>query len=302
MIQPVKIYVVDVLQTSLDAAKLAYTQVPHGCVAEIQFLTSINQIHENIDVAVVATSSLSRRQVITELLNHLHVKYFVLEKFLFPSLADYDVVNFLLKQHSCKAWVNCARRIQPAYQELKKYFQGESNIVCSVVGGNWGLGCNGIHMIDMLAFLLDDNNFSVDTKYLDAGYIDSKRSGYMEFTGTLTGRSDKCAFFSLYSDRNSNHPMMITIQNQNIRCIIDESLGRAFISKKEQDWALTQIDFPILFQSQLTGLLVEEIISNDNCRLPVYEESAILHKSLLSAYLGHYNSFISEPSLICPIT
>jgi predicted dehydrogenase len=302
MTHPVKIHVVDVLPYSLKVVQASYNQLPHDFVVEIQFLTNINQICEDIDVAVIATSSLSRRQVIAELLNHVHVKYLVLEKFLFPALDDYDETASLLAQISCKTWVNCARRMQPVYQELKKYFQGESNIVCSVAGGKWGLGCNGIHMIDMLAFLLDDADFSFDTTYLDSGYIDSKRHGYIEFTGTLTGRSSKCAFISLYSDRNNSYPVVISIQNQNIRCIIEESFGKAFIAKKENNWVVSRLEFSILYQSQLTGVLVEELMSSGNCWLPTYEESACLHKPLLSAYLDHYNVSINSPSVICPIT
>jgi hypothetical protein len=243
-----------------------------------------------------------RKQVIIELFKQVHVKYLILEKFLFPSLDDYDEISDLLKKHSYKTWVNCGRRMQPAYQHLKRYFQCESNIIFSVTGGNWGLGCNGIHMIDMLAFLLEDTGFIFDTTYLDPGCINSKRHGYIEFTGTLTGRSSKCAFVSLFSDKNNNYPMVISIKNQNIHCIIEETLERAFISKKENDWAISPIGFSMLYQSQLTGLLVEEITSSGSCRLPSYEESACLHKPLLSAYLNHYNSFINNPSDVCPIT
>jgi predicted dehydrogenase len=233
IVRPIKIYVVDVLPSSLNAAQTAYDQVSHDSVVEIQFLTSIDKICTDVDVAVIATSSLIRKQVITELFKQIHVKYLILEKFLFPSLDDYDEIGDLLKKHSCKAWVNCGRRMQHAYQYLKKYFQDESNIIFSVTGGNWGLGCNGIHMIDIIAFLLEDANFSFGTTYLDPGYIDSKRHGYIELTGTLMGRSSKCAFISLFSDRNNNYPMAISIRNQNIHCIIEESFERAFISKKK---------------------------------------------------------------------
>jgi hypothetical protein len=58
----------------------------------------------------------------------------------------------------------------------------------------------------------------------------------------------------------------------------------------------------MLYQSQLTGSLVEEIMSSGSCKLPSYKESAHLHKPLLSAYLNHYNSFITNPSAVCPIT
>jgi predicted dehydrogenase len=299
MTKPIKIYVVDISLSSLNSAQLAYTKVAHDCVSEIQFLTNIDQICEDVDVGIIATSSLSRRQVIVELFQHVHVKYLVLEKFLFPSLADYDEISDLLKKHSCKAWVNCARRMQPAYQNIRKYFQGQSNIVCSVVGGNWGLGCNGIHMIDMLAFLFDDIDFSFDTAYLDPGYIDSKRHGYIEFTGTLTGRSNSCSFFSFYSDRNNNYAPVISIQNHNIRCIIDESLGKALITQRGE--YPPPIDFPMLYQSQLTGLLIEEMVIDGNCQLPAYEESANLHKSLLTVFLRHYNTYRNELE-VCPIT
>jgi hypothetical protein len=302
MTEAVKIYVVDVSQSSLDMAQLAYGKVPHDMIFEIKFIRNICQIHENIDVGIIATSSMQRKQAIKDLLNHIPVKYLILEKFLFPAIEDYDEITDFLAKKSCRTWVNCVRRMQPAYQAIKNSFQGESNIICSITGGNWGLGCNGIHMIDMLAFLLDDRDFLFDTKYLDRGYIDSKRQGYIEFTGTLTGNSKKCSFISLSSEKNSSHPPVILIQNKNVHCMIEESLGQAFISKREGNWAHVNMEFPILFQSQLTGVLVVDIMKNGTCRLPSYEESAVLHKSLLSVFLEHYNTNKDEWSSVCPIT
>jgi predicted dehydrogenase len=297
-----RIYVVDTSANSLEKARAAYLEESHKNIYNIEFINSIDQIQDAIDIAIIATSSNVRANIIFELLNRINVRYLILEKFLFPRLRDYNEISLLLEKKKCKAWVNCARRVTPAYQKLQEYFSAESNIVFSMVGGNWGLGCNAIHFIDMLAYVLNDTGeFTFNTEYLDSEIIESKRNGYIEFTGTLTGRSDKCSFFSLHSGKNQ-YPGVISFSNQNIRCIIEEFSGKAFIATRESGWKQSQIEFPMLFVSQTTKIIVEELIARGDCSLPTYDESSKLHKALLSAFLAHYNFRNDSVSDICPIT
>ncbi|NJM62856.1 MAG: alpha/beta hydrolase [Oscillatoriales cyanobacterium RU_3_3] len=61
--------------------------------------------------------------------------------------------SYRLAAAGVKTWVNCPRRMQPAYHKLRQDLHGHSPITMRVVGGGWGLACNGIHFLDLAAFL-----------------------------------------------------------------------------------------------------------------------------------------------------
>lgn len=50
---------------------------------------------DNIDLAAITTTSGARRSVVEQLLDHMDVKYLILEKPLFCDLSDYEIVRAL---------------------------------------------------------------------------------------------------------------------------------------------------------------------------------------------------------------
>lgn len=184
--------IVDPVQESLSMAEKRYKEMPaNSLIKDITFHKNIDDLYEMLDVVIIATTSKSRRLVIEQLLARKKVKYLILEKVLFPALNDYDEIQKLLLKHKVKAWVNCGRRMMSFYRNLKTIFQSENNLVMTVFGANWGLGCNSIHFLDLYAFLSNQNQFETDIETLDDHWIDSKRSGYIEFTGSLRIKSLK---------------------------------------------------------------------------------------------------------------
>ena len=115
-------------------------------------MTSIAELETSIDVAIVATNSDIRRITIETLLGRCSVPYLVLEKALFQRLKDYDEVAELLACKGIKAWVNCPRRMLSFYADVKKDFDTAMPISFQV-SGNWAMGCNAIHMIDLFHFI-----------------------------------------------------------------------------------------------------------------------------------------------------
>ena len=215
---PLSLEVVDPSQESLDTAETRYREVPINPLIEgINFYKKISDLNSNLDIAIIATTSKMRRAVIEQLLEEKSVKYLILEKFLFPDLKDYDTVQKLLLKHKVKAWVNCGRRSVSFYRDLKKIFQSEKNFDMTVSGTKWGLGCNSIHFLDIYAFMSNQNRFETDREYLDKNLIDSKRSGYIEFTGTLRIKSSKGVLLLVsYANKDGGgRPVIITLQSEN---------------------------------------------------------------------------------------
>lgn len=285
---PLNILVIDSSTESLKLAKARFREV-----------NSINNVHsvgyyevlpENcpkIDLAIVATSSDHRREVIEKLLKSIEVKYFVLEKLLFNKKEDYKKIKRELVKFNCKAWVNCSMRTMPFYSNLKSSI-GTNFIQYQVVGSNLGLATAAIHYIDQIAYLTDCYDFKVDVGGLE-NIIESKRKGFLEVTGSLMVRFGNGSYGCFTSYFRGNAPVVITISSEKFNCIIKESNNKAWVSDEGTNWEWSEVRAEILPQSVMTTELVERILSEGACILPTYEQSMSLHIPLLDGLLKFVN-------------
>lgn len=297
-----KVQVVDVSKESLDKAKTIFESTRRDNIASIDYYTDINNIDANLDVCIIATSSLVRRKVMEELFRVSKVKYMILEKVLFPTVKDYADMSDLIKKNNCKVWVNCSRRLWEDIPTIKDYLKNEEFIHFHVFGGNWGLGCNSIHFIDSFAYYTDSlQGYEYDISMLSDEIIESKRQNYLEFTGTLKGKTDKCSF-EITSFDGQPSPITITMASKNVRIILLEGEGRYLIAKTDNMFKYEQHSLAVPFQSQLTAPLIQEIIESGECNLVNYEDSCMIHVPFIKALLRHINNQKEGGSKICPIT
>ena len=61
-------------------------------------------------------------------------------------------------------------------------------------------------------------------------------------------------------------------------------------------------DTPLLYQSQRTNFVIEDVFINNNCKLPTYELSMSLHLLILDIFMKHFQSLQTEKVVSCPIT
>ena len=59
---------------------------------------------------------------------------------------------------------------------------------------------------------------------------------------------------------------------------------------------------PYLYQSSLTNLYIEDIINKSDCDLSTLENSAILHKEMLSTFRDLFSKKYNQEVMDCPIT
>ena len=300
-----QIFVVDPQLEALNICKERWDEVKAEAQKniEVSFINSLDELPAVIDLVIVATTSKIRRTVVENLLSKKNVVAFILEKVLFQSLEDYKAVNELLTQKKIKCWVNCPRRVQDGYEYLKLIIEGEKNITMNVVGNNWGLGCNGIHLVDLFSFLTGDSSLQLNTDLLNKKILEARRSGYIEFSGTLTGTSSKQNNFSITSYESGISNLNIQISTPTKRISIEESGNLIItIAEEKNNWLPTEKIFPFLFQSRLTGKLANEIFTTGNCGLTAYDESQIIHLSFISALLKFMEAFTGKKQTECPIT
>ena len=298
----ISIEVVEPFEKSREIAKKRYEEIEKNPkIKSIDFFESIDQLSDTLDVVIIATNADVRSKIIKELLLKKKVKNLILEKVLFQREEEYHEIEKLLGETSTKCWVNHPRRTFPFYQTLKNEIKDCEQISYMVQGGAWGLGCNGLHFIDHLSFLSDSADLKIDNDFLHPHVYEAKRADYVEFNGLLKGRIGN-HIFALYSDKEPV-PVSVTITTDTLTAFIDESNGYARIARKSKDWEWEASQQKIVyFQSELTNIVVDEIISTGSCALPTYDEAMKLHIPFIQALLSHMESVNNQVYTLCPIT
>ncbi len=287
------IYAVEVNEATISALRRDFP--------DARVVQSIEELPTEIKVAVIATSANVRRSVFEQLVKHAMVENIVFEKVLFQKVGDYEYVKNVLSQRGIKAWVNCARREWDSYKELRKMLVDDRECYISFIGGKWGMGCNSIHMLDLIEYLTRDEIQVVDLSKLERGLEESKRPGFYEFYGSITGSSNRCKEFSVTCIKDSLLPFIIEITTDRARYVIDEGKREMRYSSLETEWEWKKREFLPVYQSHMTARVVCDIVNNGTCALANYEESMKLHLKYILPLLAFFNENGMEGDL-CPIT
>ncbi len=302
------VYVVDPRPESLSTAKTRYGEVASDrSPVSLHLQESLDGLPEFIEVAIIATSADVRLSVLRELLKKSRVKYLILEKVLFQSSSELAEAARLLNTTSTATWVNCPRRLLPAYSELRNTLAGVRPLQVRVSGTNWGIGCNSIHFLDLIQFLSGQQEELSFTSSNLGDAFPAKRTGFIEFTGSLDGRFGSDIVFTLTSFPAGSSPVeapvMVGLDSPGVRCVIVEEGARinGWQSTASQNWEWTPFSCDLLFQSQMTHHVVSSLLDTGKCELPAFEEAARIHAPFLAVLNRHlFGKTGSETK--CPIT
>jgi len=295
------VQLVDPSEESLKVAKERFLQVYQEGSNKIDLKChrTVNDLSGPIDLVIVATCSDIRSGVIKELTRNQEVKNFILEKVLFQTVSEYFEIDDLLRKKNILTWVNCWMREKDFYKKLKTQLDPDGKIQMNVEG-SWGMGCNSIHFIDLFSYLTSCIDFDFIDCQLDSEILNSKRSGFKEFSGKLTGRNSKGHSLTLRCD-NGKEPYKIQIINGSRRHEIKDCVNHVthkFFDGEKQ--FVENVKIP--FQSQTTHRLIKDIINNKNCDLPSYRDSMNLHLPIINVFIEHLQNVIGEKVEKCPIT
>ena len=267
---------------------------------ELQCHRSIDSISGSIDIVIVATCSDVRAAIIKEIAHKKDVKNFILEKVLFQKTAEYFEVNDLLKEKDIPTWVNCWMREKDFYKRLKTQLNVNEKIQMKIEGAIWLMGSSSIHFIDLFSYLTGCKDFNFTDCHLDKKVIDSKRPGFKEFSGRLTGNNSQGHSLTL-CHKNGTDPYRIKIINGTQEHVItdggDHVVHKCIDTKGE---SIKNVKIPL--QSQTTHRLVHKIINNKRCDLPSYHDSMNLNLPLIKVFIEHLQSMTKDKVERCPIT
>lgn len=298
---PISIEIIDPSLAALETAKERYAQINSTQKHQILYLQNMDNISNEFDLAIIATSSNIRRQVIENLLSKATVKYLILEKILFQNKKDYIFIEKLLKKHVKKTWINFSMRTMPFYFDLKKKLK-DTSVQLNVSGSDYGLVTNAVHYIDYLAFLTNCYDFTVETSGLEKKIIESKRPGFLELNGTLKINFKNGSFASIICYPDNNAPVIVEILSKNYRCISKESEKKAWICESLNNWKWTETNSNLPYQSEMTNIVAEDIFKSSVCDLATYEQASKLHLTLLEGLLKFINKISSKKYTLYPFT
>ena len=209
---PVRIEVVEPDERNRNTAAERAKQIEgSGNVTELSFRNSIDEImFSEADLAIIATNSDVRADVIVKLTTKVNVRHLILEKVVYQSLEIFDQQICLIEALGIKTWVNYPRRIYPFYRNLKNELPADEKVSLTISGSNWGLGCNSLHFIDLFSFLTGKSECKTDYALLDPEILQSKRPGFVEFSGRMgfspVGQGGGSRFASKTTRRASRSP------------------------------------------------------------------------------------------------
>ena len=141
----------------------------------------------------------------------------------------------------------------------------------------------------------------LDISKLEPGIEESKRRGFYEFYGTITGSAGKCKRFCITSIKESALPLQIEFVTENGRYIIQEWAGRMLAFEEESGWTMNECEFRPTFQSQMTARVVKDILDEGKASLTDYEDSMDLHLKYIIPLISYFNDNGIKGD-ICPIT
>ena len=296
------VQVADPSEESLRIAQKRFFQVYPKDSKKIglQCHRSIDNISGSIDVAIVTTCSDVRAAVIKEITSKKDVKNLILEKVLFQKTSEYFEIDDLLSEKAIPTWVNCWMREKDFYKRLKTQLNLNEKIQMSIEGAIWLMGSSSIHFIDLFSYLTGCKDFSFTDCHLDKNIIDSKRPGFKEFSGRLTGNNSQ-GHSLILSHKNGKDPYSIKIINGTQKHVITDGgdhVVHKFIDSKGE--SIEKVTIPL--QSQTTHHLVHTIINNRSCDLPSYHDSMNLHLPLIKVLMDHLQSITGDKVERCPIT
>ena len=267
----------------------------------IKMITSFSELPETIDFALFSMVSAGRREMFDKLIDSANVKTILFEKVLFQRVEDYEYVKIKLEELDIKAWVNCSRRQMDCYRSLRDELTKAKEMSIIVTGGDWGMACNAIHELDLVSFLSGSDDLKLDPFDFIPGIYESKRKGYKEIYGTISGSCGRCKRFVISCMKDTNVPDILLISSDVGQYYILEGKKKMISIAKKNDYELREEPFIMPYQSQMTQFVMEEILNHGSSRLPTYIESAKLHLEFLKPLLAFFNGNGMEGD-VCPIT
>jgi len=269
----------------------------------VRFHSGLVTLPATVDVVVVATGASVRRRVVTKLLQGCRVRFLILEKILFQSVADCLWSRDFIAQAGATAWVNFPRRLQPVYRGLQSTLRMDEALEISVTGSRWGLATSAVHFLDLVLYLSRATEIRINKVDMQT-FPSPRHQGCIEATGRITGETSPGVSFSLAACATGDAPVKIAVDSAEHRWVVTERDHEALALHAARDtgWAWVPTTSPLYYQSQLTGPLVEELVATGSCGLATLDEALRSHLPFLRSWNRYFAPTADADLTACSVT
>ncbi|HXV45761.1 MAG TPA: hypothetical protein VD736_03720 [Nitrososphaera sp.] len=296
---PVSIDVVEPNESARQLAKLHLTEVAHKTSSiAVGWHKSICDLKRNSDLTIVATSSIGRSSIISELLEHGHSR-FLIEKMVCQSAIDYEMLLRRMQARGAKGWVNTPRRYYKFYQKVRECLRS-GPIHMSVAAGNVGLGTNAIHFLDLFSWFCNDYKILLKEALYDKLFPNKRGPDLVEFAGTIIGSSQDGSILEVsFLPSIEDMPLIVSITAKDMHFAVNESREKIIAEPND---CLGNEKFQNEYVSDVTTRIANDIFSEDECLLPRLQDSYLSHCELFRIFSNHIKKLTSQEMELCPIT
>ena len=297
-----RIEVFDLLNSSLEVARARFDEVydEERYSVEVIYSDDISSMSRHVDLIILATPSKGREWLLQRVLANSKIENMILEKVLFQNPDSYEKMNTLLKDNKVRCWVNCWPRTMPFYRDIREKIKGSGRVDVSVSGERWGLGCNSAHFLDLFYFLTGGSELKKVNCELSEIY-EAKRKGYIDFTGQIDALNVNGDKLTMNDAGGEAGFVTVKILANNVSFeLIDQISDMKIIecSGGKESVSLEQVPY----QSQRTGLIARDIITDHRCDLPLYADTCNIHEQLIRGMIVSLNQDHHKGYALCPIT
>jgi predicted dehydrogenase len=260
---------------------------------QVTLVTELPESAHAFDLVVVATTTDIRRQVVDALLDRHQVKVLILEKVLFPRVADLDEIGKRVDDLGVATFVNCGRRTFPGYVELRDRLADRAGRSVTVRGNRFGMASNAVHFLDIAEYLTRAAITGVSATGLLPGYVSSKRAGSVEVFGTLTAELSDGSSLTIACFDQDPVSVVVDVEADGLSVSIDE-LARTVTSDGQTR------PFGLQAVSETTWIY-DDALRTGTCSLTPYADSARQHRAYFTALRPHLG-LSNDADDPCPIS
>jgi hypothetical protein len=283
-----------VLEPNKDIYKTNVHRID-GIEDQFYYFDDIANLPKNIDFAIIATSAFPRYQIMIGLIEK-GIRYFLLEKVVFQSEHQFDDIINLIEKNKCLAYCNFVSRYYPNFIEIKNNLKPNSPIKMFVIGGDFGLGCNVLHYMDLFEYFtgtkpkIEQNNLIENLKGNKRGPI------YKELLGQVVFSNNRGDLLLVSSEEKKLGDVEILIFQNDTYDILSQGTGKHLHFSKKN--GLLSKEYNVLYTSYLTNIIFNDIM-NGTTLLPTVQETKSNHVELFKAA---NNAFGLAEKETCPLT
>ena len=300
-----EIVVVDPTPASLDLGRQRVSEIADRNQAiQFHWSTVLGPEARGADLCVIATQAEGRGALLKAAAESTACRSFLIEKVVAQSVFEYEEMLGLSKKIGLKVWVNCKTRAYSIHRYIRSKLDPSEPIVLTAIGGNHGLGTNGVHEADIFVYHDGCRELKLAGERIDKRLHTSKRGGHVQdLSGALFGVSEQGSEFVLSFSATHASPDLITITSSRARFLVDHFNKLAMESYPEDNWAWHPVRVDENWAvSHMTMGFASDILAKGQCLLPTLQDCFPAHKFILNALKPAFNQLRGNHDDVCPIT